>query len=786
MKHILVFINCLLFVASSFANNDDGKGGISGKVLTSDGQPAASVTVILKGTGRGTITGEDGRFTLRNLNEGSYEVEVTLTTYDPVVKTVVVEKGKTANVEIQLTVSTKQLEEVVVTYGRNKFAKKETDYVARMPLSNLENPQVYSVVSSELLKEQVITDARDAVKNVTGAALSNYPAGGFGITSRGFSTGINARNGMETVASRASIDLANVERIEVLKGPSGTLFGSSVSSFGGVVNLVTKKPTENFKGEITYTSGSYGLNRLAADINAPLNQYKTVLLRVNTAVNRQNSFLEYGHNNSFIIAPSLLYKATNKLSILFDAELLSIDQTRIAYTRTNAPTGFNSPADIPLPYNKSLYMDDANARTVSGRFYVEAKYQIAPNWVSSTVYSNVNERAIQSYQYYPTWISPTAVARNILIYGPINNEYVNFQENVNGEFRTGPLSHKLLAGVNYRYYNGSFVYYSPTGTKVVDTIDVTKSYVALSKEKLDAFMNTYGSAVPFATSPQKTLSAYATDVVNITDRLSAMLSLRVDKYDYKGTTPTNGYKQTSLAPKLGLIYQVVKDQVSVFGNYMSGFQNQGPITQPISAEYPTGGVFVPDPVYANQTEGGIKAEAFNKKLSATVSYYYIEIANAIRTTTSGVSVQDGNQVSKGLEFEVIANPIKGLNIFAGYAYNDNRLVKTSEASAALEGNKMQGAPESVGNLWMSYTFQKTALKGLVFGFGGNYVGKAYFATTNTYYFPEYTVINASLGYDTPKWNFGVKVNNITSKKYWDLGTAPQMLRNVAGSVAFKF
>ena len=787
MKKLLTtLLCCLLLAAVSYANNEDGKGIITGKVLTSDGEPATSVTVALKGTKRGTITNEHGRFVLRNVNEGDYELEISLTGYENITQKVTVEKDKTAAVTIELAISKKQLEEVVVTAGRNKFADKKTDYVARMPLSNLENPQVYSVVSQELLKEQVITDARDAIKNIPGAALSNYPAGGFAITTRGFTTGINARNGMETVASRASIEIANVERIEVLKGPSGTLFGSTVSSFGGVVNLVTKKPMETFKGEISYTSGSYGLNRLAADVNAPLNKDKTVLLRVNTALNRQNSFLEYGHNNSFIIAPGLLFKATDKLTILADAEVLAIDQTRITYTRTNPRSGFSTPDDIPLPYNKSLYMDDANAKTVSGKFFLEGRYQISKNWTSSTLYSNVNERAIQSYQYYPTWIAPDSVARNILNYGPINNEYINFQENINGEFKTGSIGHKLLIGFNYRYYNGSFVYYTPSGTKVVDTVDIKKPFVALSKEKLDAFLTAYGSAVPFATSPQKTISIYATDVVNFTDRLSAMLSLRVDRYDYKGTTPTNGYKQTSLAPKLGLVYQVVKNQVSVFANYMSGFQNQAPITQPVSPEYPSGGIFVPKPTYANQTEGGIKAEAFNKKLSATISYYYIEIANTIRKTLSGVSVQDGNQVSKGLDVELIANPIAGLNIYTGYAWNDNRLIKTSEASKNLEGNKMQSAPESVANMWVSYKFQHTALKNIILGFGGNYVGKAYFATDNVYYFPEYTVLNASVGYDQPKWNITLKANNLTGKKYWDLAGAPQMLRNFAGSIAFKF
>src|SRR5690606_12973631 len=108
----------------------------------------------------------------------------------------------------------------------------------------LENPQVYNVIHKELLQEQIAVDIRSAVQNATGAISKIYPSGGLEISFRGFSTGVNARNGMETLSGRSSISIDNAERIEVLKGPSGTLFGSSVSSFGGVVNLVTKKPFE--------------------------------------------------------------------------------------------------------------------------------------------------------------------------------------------------------------------------------------------------------------------------------------------------------------------------------------------------------------------------------------------------------------------------------------------------------------------------------------------------------------------------------------------------------------
>ena len=780
-KSLIALINCLLLVALSYASNEDGKGSIAGKVTTSDGQPAVAVTVILKGTRRATITNEYGQFILRNVNEGNYELEVSLAGYQTVSQTVTLERNKLIRIDLQLAVSKKQLEEVVIVGGQNKFANKSTDYVARMPLSNLENPQVYSVVTKELLAEQIIFDPREAVRNVTGAAMANYPAGGFAITSRGFSTGINARNGMETVASRSSIDLGNIERIEVLKGPSGTLFGSTISSFGGVVNLVTKKPLEAFKGEVSYTTGSFGLNRLTADINTPLNKEKTALFRINVVGNRQNSFLDNGHNNNFLVAPSLSFKVNDRLTVLADAEFLGVDQTRITYVRVATTSGLTNPSQIHLPYRKALYMDDANARTFANKVFLEANYKMKNSWTSSTLFSFVSENAMQSYQYYPTWINADSVARNALIYGPIYNNYTNFQQNFNGKFTTGFLKHNMLLGASYRYYHGTFNYMTAiSATKFIDTVDMTKTYTAVNKAKIDQFMLLYGKMAPSNISDQHTFSAYATDVVNLTDRLSAMLSLRVDRYDFKGVTGTDSYRQTSLSPKLGVVYQIVKDQVSLFGNYMSGFQNKQPLNQP------NGDLFVPKPVYANQSEVGIKTEAFGKKLSLTASYYYINISNTIIQDDQKFNMQDGKQVSKGVEVEVIASPVQGLNVVAGYAYNDNRIVKTSFINKAIEGNQADGAPYNVANVWLSYKFHNKALNNLGVGFGGNYVGKGYLATTNTYYFPEYTVLNATIFYDQPTWRLGIKVNNLANRQYWDMVGAPQAPLNFAGNLTFKF
>jgi len=264
-----------------------------------------------------------------------------------------------------------------------------------------------------------------------------------------------------------------------------------------------------------------------------------------------------------------------------------------------------------------------------------------------------------------------------------------------------------------------------------------------------------------------------------------MLSLRLDNFERKKIGTTEGFHQTALAPKLGLVYQLVKDQVSVFGNYMNGFQNMAPVQQP------DGSTLILDPVYANQWEAGIKAEAFNKKLSITASYYNIDIDNATRTITlPGETLptyfQDAKQVSKGVDFELIANPFTGLNIIAGYAYNDNRIVKTSSTTTInIDGNKAAGAPANVANLWTTYTLQNK-LKGLGAGFGVNFVDKSFFLTDNIVYMPSYTTCNATLFYDQPTWRVGVKLNNITNEKYWDFYGNSQAPTNLLVSLTLKF
>ncbi|GGF36812.1 TonB-dependent receptor [Echinicola rosea] len=748
---------------------------VEGKVADKSGRPIPYANVHFRELDKGALTDDSGEFIVEGLPSGNYQLQISHVSYGRRSMQVSLKPGERKDLgKILLYENGSDLQEVIVADSKvNRFADKATEYVARMPLENLENPQVYSVVNKELLQEQVLTDIDQSVRNATGVVPVIYPSGGFAATFRGFNIGINSRNGMETSTGRSSVDIGNIERIEVLKGPSGTLFGSNVSSFGGVVNLVTKKPMEDKLTEIGYTTGSFNLHRITADINTPLTKDKKTLFRLNTALNRQKRFLDYGFNNTFLISPSLKHIASDRLSFTLDAELFDAKSTRTLYSRYGANSGITGPDELLIDYNKALFHEDANAATSSLKIFTQAQYKISENWTSTTLFSYVEEDVDHSYQYYATWLSPSLAARNIGNWGPIYNSYTNIQENINGEFATGTIRHKILVGASLRFMDAR----SEAATSgFIDTVDVTTDFRVLRKQELDPYM-VPGNWPGWHKANDNTYSLYASDVLALTDRLSTMLSLRLDHFYRPDNGTVEGYEQTSLSPKLGLIYQLVKEQVSVFGNYMNGFQNQAPANQP------DGALLVLDPLYAEQAEGGLKAEVFDKRLTATISYYHIAIDNAIRTNADGFIEQDGRQVSKGGDIEVVANPIAGLNIVAGYAYNDNRIVKASDED--IEGNKAVGAPENVANLWLSYALQGK-LKGLGFGVGGNQVGENYLFSDNVVAVPSYTLFNASIFFEQPTWRLGLKGNNLTNEKYWSSYGVAQAPANFAANLTVRF
>jgi iron complex outermembrane receptor protein len=807
LKTLLLFITIYLPASFTYAQSAIN-GSIKGTVKTADGKAAEGVTVTIKDLKKGAIVNRDGEFTLNHITKGTYTLSASFVGLKSQTQQVTILSNETVVVNIILTANSKQLNEVVIrSHKANRFATVKSDDVAKMPLNDLENSQVYSTVSSSLMTDQSIHSLDAALKNVPGAyqLWAATDRSGFGNGSsfvlRGFQLNTYLRNGIASNVS-TTIDNANVESIEVLKGPSATLFGSAVTSYGGLINRVTKKPYDQAGGEISYSGGSYGFNRLTADINTPLDSAKKLLFRINTALNTQNSWQDAGFHRNIFLAPSLVYKANDRLSFSFDAELYESAGTTpqmFFFNTTVAQLGVNSANKLNLDYNRSYMSNDLVLNSSNLNFSGQMNYKLSDNWVSQTNISVVNTTSNGPMPYFYLMPGNNEIQRNVwTIEG--GDQTLDIQQNFIGKFNIGSVKNRVVAGIDYYNYNANVRYNEFMGTAggqtaadlfdVINTTGNIPNYLNFNKAKVDsAYANSPADPYPYIISTKEYItSAYVSDVINITDQLIANAALRVDHFDFAGNynpvngTTTGGYNQTALSPKFGLVYQLVKDKVSLFGNYQNGFTNE------TGTDF-QGHSFKPEE--ANQLEGGVKLNVFGGKLSGTFSYYDIQVNNTLRTDLDHpqFSIQNGTQLSKGLEAELIANPFTGFNIVAGYAYNDSRYTNADADVDGLRPNT--SGPQNMANLWLSYRFMQGVVKGLGAGFGGNYAGKSLVESSRSegqFYVPAYTVLNSTVFYETGKYRFAVSVDNLANKEYW-IGwytVNPQQPRSINGTVTFRF
>lgn len=782
---------------------EDDFGRIEGVITTNDQLPAAQVTVLIKETGKTYLTNLNGAFSIGRLQPGTYTLEVSLVGYETLTQSITVQDGKTEKIALQLQLSNRQLEEIIVLSGKTKFAPAASVHAAKMPLSVLENPQTVSTVGKQLIKEQMLVNVDDALRNTAGidrlwSATGRAGDGAGYFTLRGFSVQPTMVNGLPGLTN-GGLDPAGLERIELIKGPSGTLFGSSLISFGGLINLVTKRPYEKFGGEVSYTVGGFGLHRITADVNTPLDRDGNTLFRVNTAYHTENSWQDAGFRKSFYLAPSLSHRVSEKLQLNLYTEFFQSESTNPLMVFINRARNLDarSPEALRMDYSRSYTSNDLTIKTPTTNIQAEALYQLNKNWTSQTVVSSSNRRTDGYYSYVMfLGASDSLLSRLISRQNGTGNSF-DIQQNFNGDFKIGNLRNRVVLGVDVMRLQTQN---NNTGYAVFDVLNVRNiggagsTYGSLTQPALDARLaNQTGFVKNEAIN--NTYSAYVSNVLNITPELMAMVSLRFDHFENRGTrnfntegNPTGAYSQNALSPKFGLVYQVVPNKISLFGNYMNGFRNVAPVVQPLPDVENT---FRPQ--QANQLEGGVKMELFSKRLFFTATYYNIHVTNLTRPESIeregvvyNITVQNGEQRSRGLEFELQSSPIPGLQLTAAYAYNDSRNEKTNPT---LDGRRVVGSgPAHLGNAWASYTQPSGKLSGFGVGIGLNYASENIVtnnSTTGQFILPEYTILNATAFYQAKKFRVGVKGDNLANTSYFRGWTTvePQMPRRFLMTVS---
>lgn len=873
MKKLVFIFSLFLLVHNTFSQSRT----ISGTITDNNKTPLLGATVLLKNTLKGTQTNEKGEFEI-STTKNNQTLVIQLLGY----KTKEIKLLTTNNLAtIILFEGNELLQEVVVEAERkNKFSRKKTAYVSKLPLKDLENAAVYTTVTNELLESQIVTNFDDAMTNATGIsklweATGRSPGEGTGyFSTRGFATQPALVDGMPGFTFSA-IDPSYIERIEVIKGPSATLFGSTVTSLGGLINVVTKKPYQGFGGSITYTGGSFNTNRVSVDVNTPFDDNNKLFFRINASYLNQNTWQDAGFKETFFVAPSLTYRANNRLNISVGIEYSKTEQTNpsMLFVRRGLPMVSRTIKDLNVDPNKSFTSNDVTLTSPIFNTRAIADYKISDNWNSQTVFASTHSEAYGYYQYMiegagaafgvlqpldavpgvndvllesATLLQTDAFTR-IFDKRDANAVKYNIQQNFTGDFKLGTMRNRLIVGLDYVSRNatsknqsgnpalattptfsnilanmnafemagflpqgttaglnaqlGGFPYFdgmfAANGDVISNLFTPNTSYTP-KKSDLDAIFNQI--PVNHVKTASQNFAAYVSNVLNITDDLTVNLGLRLDYFNQDGNKndPLDNFTKTTFSPNAGVVYQAIPNKLTIFGNYQTGFINNDPVVN----QNGTVGNF--KPTKATQIEGGIKTNLFNSKLNLGLSYYQITVNDILNSDPSvplfPQSISINESVSKGVEFEVNANPFKGLNLRGSYSYNDSKITDAYSKTTAITYDALQdrrpeeAGPSSIYNLWVDYKLSNATnnfLKNIGFGAGLNGASKHLTmnnAVSGEFTLPSYTVYNASMYYDVKKIRVGVKINNLANETYykgWSTVNA-QAPRAFLGTVSYKF
>ncbi|AZJ33148.1 iron complex outermembrane recepter protein [Tenacibaculum mesophilum] len=801
MKGLLTTILLFLVMVNTVAQ----EGNISGTVLDNNNEPLVGVNIIVKGTKNGVQTDIDGNFTLSN-TKGETTLIVSYVGFKT--KNISTNSG-TKNLVITLYEGNEILNEVTIdTHRKNKFSRKKTAYVAKLPLKNIENAQVYSTVTNQLLVSQSVTSFEEALKNTTGVEKlwSSTGRGGDGAgfySIRGFSVQPQLVNGVPGITN-GFINPDNVERIEVVKGPSATLYGSTVTSYGGLINIVTKKPYKGTGGNITVGGGSFGFKKLTVDLNTNLEDNENISLRLNAGYQTQDSFQDAGFRKALFLAPSVSYKVNNRLTLNFNYELSSTDQTNQAFLFLNrsAPLTYKNLEELNYDRNKSFTNNDISIKNPTQNYRGEIAYKITDNWSSQTIIAGGNAKSKGYYTYL--YNVQNDLFGTYAIKSDAETNTLTLQQNFTGDFKLGSLRNRLVIGVDYLDSQVLDNSTDPKGINVVNPqgqlIPVPPAFGFPNLPTTRANIDTVLANSSRANSDinQNILSGYISDVINILPELSVMAGVRYDRFNYKGDAndPSDDekeYTKSTFSPKFGIVYQPILDQLSVFANYQNGFSYVNPERVPVDIANPDGDSKLQsyDLEQANQLEFGIKTNLFNNKLETTLSYYDITVKDKVMGFGANKQ-QDATVKSKGFELEMNANPVDGLNLRGGISYNDAKVTKSKSRPDLVDKRLAEAGPETSYNFWADYKFQEGAIKNVGLGFGLNGASKyntmVGYPAAGDFYLPAYTIFNASIYYEVDKFRISVKGNNLANEEYytgWSTIT-PQNPRAFLGTISYKF
>ncbi|MGI4020929.1 MAG: TonB-dependent receptor [Janthinobacterium lividum] len=754
----------VMMLMVSFAVQSQHLQILTGKVTNSQTTPINQARISILNTNLSSLTNASGQFRIAGKFFGKYVLQISAVGYAAVTQNV--DFSNPVSVNIILVEENRQLNEVVVT------AQKRQEDLQKIPLSI----STFSAKEVEDFRLQNTKDLTGLVPNL----YSANPGDNRNVTSlRGISTTSYdpAVNTYIDGVSQFSLDtyiaqLFDIEQIEVLRGPQGTLYGRN--AMGGVINIITKQPTNRTQGFAKVEIGNYGKQRYTFGLRAPLIKDK-LFFGVSGLYSHLDGFYTNLYNNT---------KFDRQNTLLGNYFLKYLAGTNWAFTlnvkhnenRNNGAFPLVSSPEIAL--NNPYRVDqDAVARMIDNLFNTSLSVNYSGryfNFSSQTAYQF-------NHRYYVQPIDGDFSAADAV---SIVNNYGSRWNKV--QVLTQELRFTSPAKINslFKWTSGIYGFYQDNPVKQGTYFGTDAALVGSPISNFTSINTNKGSNYGIAFYGQGT---YA-----LTNKLDLTLGLRYDyehqKQHIKGEFQADGESAVvtqadtsattafhAFSPKAGLTLHLSENQL-LYGTYSRGFRTGG-ISQ-LSSDPSQPPLYAYRPEYSNNFEIGSKNTFLNNRLRINLTAFYTLVNNAqvptlILPDALTITRNVGKLHSKGLEFELAATPVTGLEIsnntgFTQAKYTDLVLNNNGET---ISGNNNQPifSPKVTAVMAIQYSKSISQNKQTQFFVQGewHYIGDQFFDLANTIEQKPYHLFNGTIGVSIKKTRISLWERNFSGKKYID-------------------
>lgn len=633
----------------------------------------------------------------------------------------------------------------------------DTATATKFDVPILETPQSVSVVGAEEMR----TIGAQTVGQAFGYSAGISTFGGLDYTgdslmARGFRVdpyyGSFFRDGLRYTVNvfDGSQELYGLERIEMLRGPSSVLYGMAAP--GGVVNSVSKRPTDTPLHELNFTLGSFDSTQVSGDFGGPLDADGALTYRLTGLWRDADTAIDYVPNDRQFLAPALTWRPDERTSVTF-LGLYQRDKSKYIYGLPAEGTVLPNPnGQIPLQrFVGEPDYDRYETRRKSATVLFEHEFETLPLTFRSGVRydrADVDMPSIwlDTLQDDMRTITREAQDREDWSDAAVSDTSLQYDWSLRGT------EHRTLLG-----------------------FEATKSRHQTTRanrpaDPLDLFDPVYGGEIgevysEYAEREQyKRYGLYLQDQIHFGDRWVVSLGGRHDWIDYldRGSYAGSAFRteedSSAFTGRAGIIY-LAPNGLAPYVSYSTSFEPAGGVDRNLERFDPTTG---------QQIEAGVRYQPPGAAMLLSAAVYQIKQQNVLVTdpVDPNFQIQEGEVRSRGVELEARASLTDNLDVIAAYAYTDARTTKSSPVTPENVGRRTGGVPYNQASLWADYGFGAFGLPGLRAGAGVRYIGD-----TTGYWLPDvtipgYTLFDAMVRYDFANgWRVAVNGTNLADKEF---------------------